>query len=116
MPYPTNIHPLQRQPNPSRIGSNVAVQPYKRKPLRSAFSSFRHLFYPGQPWEPDLVRFKGGKIIWEVQTASDNIITLRRSARPENGRYRAETRTIWRRDEHKLEVVYQPPRRAGEPK
>lgn len=108
-------HPLQRQPCPSDKPTH-AVQPYKRKPLRGSFNLFKHLFYVGDPWEPDLVRFKGGTVIWEVTHVSDRIIGLRRADRPENGRYKAQTKTIWRRDEHKLEVIYQPPRSAGGPK
>lgn len=101
MPYPKNIHPLQRQPHPSRADKNWAVQPYKPKPLRGMPRLMSDDY-----WAPDIVRFKGRTTEWHVITVNDHIISLgRRDTRDQWVR-----KTIRRHEQHKLEIVYQPPR------
>lgn len=102
--YPKNIHPKQRQPYPSQVGENRAVQPYKPKPLRGLprISDFVN------HWEPDIVRFKGQTVEWTVQHINNwRIHLLRRDSRGKK-----VTKTIWAHEQYKLEIVYQPPRSA----
>jgi hypothetical protein len=101
--YPKDIHPKQRQPAPSERGTNWAVQPYKPKPLRGTPPILSTEY-----WEPDEVRFKGQTVVWTVMTANRWVIRLARV----DSRGKTTTKRIRPDEQHKLEIVYQPPRSA----
>jgi hypothetical protein len=103
MVYPKNIHPRQRQPKPSQIGKNRAIQPYKPKTLRDAWSGFK---LTGDVFEPDLVRFKGQTIEWTVHRVSNSLIWLMRK----DNRGKTCRKVISRHDQYRLEIIFQPPR------
>jgi hypothetical protein len=86
------------------IADKVAIQPYKPKPLRGRprLTDFTN------HWEPDIVRFKTGTAEWTVHHVSDYGIHLVRTT----NQNRVVRRTLPRRDQHLLEIIYQPPRTA----
>lgn len=104
--HPENIHPRQRQPHPSNVGLNRAVQPYKPKTLRGRPKLLGRVY-----WEPDVVRFKGHTTDWAVQHVDAWRIHLVRV----DSRGKQVTKMIRRSEQHRLEIVYQPPRNADVP-
>lgn len=76
-------------------------QPLKRKPLRGLpdLDSLK-------VWDPDIVRFKGQDTQWAVRSVGKDRIYLERY----NSRREVVRKSITRNEEHRLEIVYQPPR------
>lgn len=90
VPY-TGPHPAERKQRPSRRHTIHAVQPYKPKTLA-----------PG-----DIVRFKNSDLDWRIEEADSRTISLLR--KDKIGVYR---RSLSRDEEHRLQIVAQPPRHS----